>query len=119
VKRVLADDGVVVSQAESPFYEPEMQASLVRVLSRLFRRVQLYNYTNLTYPGGLWSFSYAAKGDLCPVGDFDPARVDASGLDFRYYGSAVHRAAFVHPTFQSRRLAGHLTPWKPDRPTGS
>jgi spermidine synthase len=118
VKRVLSDDGVVVSQAESPFYEAEAQAALLQVLQPLFTRVQLYNYSNLTYPGGLWSFSFAAKGDLCPVGDFDPARVEASGLEFQYYGAAVHRAAFVHPAFQARQLAGLVTPWKGD-PFGS
>ncbi len=112
VKRVLTDDGVVVSQAESPFYEPEAQSSLLKVLGGLFTRVQLYNYSNLTYPGGLWSFSFAAKGDCCPVGDFDPQRVEASGLSFRYYNAEVHRAAFVHPEFQARDLKELVTPLK-------
>jgi len=112
VKRLLTDEGVVVSQAESPFYEPEAQSSLLKVLGGLFARVQLYNYSNLTYPGGLWSFSFAAKGDCCPVGDFDPQRVEASGLSFRYYNADVHRAAFVHPEFQARDLKELIAPLK-------
>ena len=112
VKRVLTDDGIVVSQAESPFYEPEAQSSLLKVLAGLFTRVQLYNYSNLTYPGGIWSFSFAAKSDVCPVSDFDPQHVEASGLSFRYYNAAVHRAAFVHPEFQAQLLREHLTPLK-------
>jgi spermidine synthase len=112
VKRILADDGIVVSQAESPFYEPAAQASLAKILGELFTRVQLYNYTNLTYPGGLWSFSFAGKGDCCPVGDFDPQRVRTAGLTFRYYSADVHRAAFVHPEFQAQNLKPFLTPWK-------
>ena len=112
VHRVLTDAGIVISQAESPFYEPEGQTSLLRILHGIFERVQLYNYSNLTYPGGLWSFSYACKGDLCPIGDFDLARVADSGLGFRYYSEAVHRAAFAHPQFQADRLAEYLTPPK-------
>jgi len=115
VRRVLRDGGVVVSQAESPFYELEQQRSLMGILRSLFERVQLYNYTNLTYPGGLWSFSFAARDDLCPVADFDPSRVARSGLSFRYYGPEIHRAAFALPAFQADALAEFLTPPGPRR----
>ena len=110
VRRVLNDGGIVVSQAESPFYYPEQQISLLRILGDRFSRVHLYNYVNLTYPGGLWSFSYAAKDGPCPLGAFDDARVTHSGLDFRYYSAAIHRAAFVLPEFQTQQLAGLTTP---------
>jgi spermidine synthase len=114
VRRLLTDHGAVVSQAESPFYELAAQAALVELLAERFRRVAVYNYTNLTYPGGLWSFSFASRGDLCPTGDFDPRRVAVSGLDFRWYSPAVHLAAFAHPRFQAERLARWLTPPKRD-----
>jgi spermidine synthase len=114
VHRVLTERGLVVSQAESPFYEPEAQISLLRILNDRFRRVGIYNYSNLTYPGGLWSFSFAAKADLCPVGDFDRRRLERSGLSFHYYGAELHRAAFVLPAFQRERLEGLLTPLKTD-----
>jgi spermidine synthase len=111
VHRVLNDAGIVISQAESPFYYPEQQSSLLRILGRLFTRVHLYNYVNLTYPGGLWSFSYATKNGLCPLGGFADRRVAESGLDFRYYNAATHRAAFVLPEFQTRQLEGLTTPF--------
>ena len=114
VHRILTPDGVVVSQAESPFYEEERQRSMLKILGERFERAQMYNYNNITYPGGLWSFTFAAKADLCPLGDFDPGRVAASGLTFRYYSPAIHRAAFVHPEFQARQLEGLLTPCKQD-----
>jgi spermidine synthase len=112
VRRVLADDGIVVSQAESAFYEIETQRGLLAILGRCFPRVHLYNYSNLTYPGGLWSFSFASKGDRCPIADLDTRRLAACGIDFRYYGERQHRAAFVLPAFQERALAGQLTPHK-------
>ena len=108
-RRILTDDGVVVTQANSPFYEMEAQRELLALLDGLFRRVHLYNYSNLTYPGGLWSFSFAGKGDVCPVRDFDPRRVAESGLTFDYYNAAIHRAAFVIPEFRRRALHDLLT----------
>jgi spermidine synthase len=108
--RVLNKEGVVVSQAESPYFDADRQSSLLHVLAGLFSRVHIYNYVTITYPGGLWSFTYATNGGLCPVGDFDPDRLDESGLEFNYYSADVHRAAFVLPVFQERRLRGIVTP---------
>ena len=110
VARVLEPGGLVVSQAESPFYEPERQRSMLKILSGEFERTAIYNYSNLTYPGGLWSFTFA--GNLCPVGDFDVSRVDAAGLDCRYYNKAVHRGAFILPEFQRKNLTGLLSAFK-------
>jgi spermidine synthase len=115
VGRILTDEGLVVSQAESPFYEPAAQRSLLEILNEPFRRVSLYNYSNLTYPGGLWSFSFACKADLCPLADFDATRVERSGQRFEYYNPDVHRAAFALPAFQRRQLDGLLTPPKRSR----
>lgn len=109
VARVLCDGGVVVSQAESCFYELERQQSMLGILSATFRNTQIYNYVNLTYPGGLWSFSFATKGDLCPLRDYDPTRVVDSELKFRYYSAEMHRAAFVLPQFQKDALGQWLT----------
>lgn len=99
VYRALAPDGIVVSQGESPFYEANAQKSLLKIISGVFERTHLYNYSNLTYPGGLWSFVFASKG-IQPAADFDPERVKASGLSFRYYTPEIHRAAFALPKFQ-------------------
>jgi spermidine synthase len=112
VRRILTDDGVVVTQANSPFFEIAAQKELLEILAELFPRVHLYNYTNMTYPGGLYSFSFASKGNCCPVGDLDARRVAESGLTFEYYSDAVHRAAFALPEFQRRALHELLTPFR-------
>jgi len=104
VHRVLNADGMVVSQGESPFYFAEMQNKLLMVLQECFPIVRLYNYSNLGYPGGLWSFTFAAKS-LDPIADFDPQRVTDSGLEFEYYNAAIHQAAFALPSFLARRVA--------------
>jgi spermidine synthase len=108
VKKVLTDKGIVVSQGESAFYAGDTQKSLLRILAGFFERVNLYNYTNVTYPGGLWSFTYASRG-LRPVWDFDPERVQKSGIDFSYYSADVHRSAFAIPAFMRKHLAEFLS----------
>ncbi|HFD11296.1 MAG TPA: polyamine aminopropyltransferase, partial [Crenotrichaceae bacterium] len=78
VNRILKDDGIVVAQGESPFYAAEQQQSLLKIMGELFPVVSLYNYTNLTYPGGLWSFAFASKKQH-PVADFHDHKVTESG----------------------------------------
>tara|TARA_Y100001958_G_C21180447_1_gene510421 strand:- start:8 stop:865 length:858 start_codon:yes stop_codon:yes gene_type:complete len=100
----LTDDGIVVSQGESGFYEVEMQKKLMSILNGLFPVSLLYNFSNLTYPGGLWSFTFASKG-LHPLNDFKEERVKESGLKFNYYNKDIHKAAFSLPTFMKNNLS--------------
>lgn len=101
----LTDNGIVVSQGESPFYEQTMQKTLMGIINRIFTVSTIFNFSNLTYPGGLWSFTFASKG-LHPIKDFDPARVANSGLDFEYYNTEIHKGAFAIPSFQRKNLEG-------------
>lgn len=103
VKRVLTDDGIVVSQAGSPFYEIGTIKNLDGILKKVFPVVDAYLFTNLTYPGGLWAFTYASKG-LRPVKDFRPARVRAAKLPLRWYNEDVHAGAFALPSFVRKAL---------------
>ena len=105
VSRVLSEDGLVVAQGESPFYEPEAQKVMLTNIGKSFPKAYMYNYSNLTYPGGLWSFVLASKGPD-PLAGFDPDRVRRSGLNFAYYGANLHRAAFCLPRFQQDHLRG-------------
>lgn len=101
----LSDNGIVVAQGESPWYETTMQKKLLSVVSDIFPLRTYYNFSNLTYPGGLWSFMYASKG-LHPFKDFNADRVKASGLKFRYYNEGIHQAAFSLPQFMKDNLEG-------------
>jgi spermidine synthase len=107
VMNCLTANGIVVSQGESPFYNVDTQISMVKILNSLFNVVRYYDFTNLTYPGGFWSFSYASKG-LHPVKDFDPQRVKASGLKFKYYNEQLHTAAFQLPSFQLENIGRYF-----------
>jgi spermidine synthase len=104
--RVLAADGILVTQAESPFYDNAIQSDMLRRQRSQFNRLHLYLFNTLTYPGGLWSFGLAGHGDALASG-FRPSRVAAAGIDCRYYSADVHQAAFTLPPFVTTAL-GHL-----------
>ncbi len=102
----LADNGVVVSQGESPYYDMKMQKVLVQILAQVFPKVHIYNYCNMSYPSGLWSFTYASKG-LCPFKDFNPERVKQK---FQYYSKEIHWGSFMLPQFMFDAHGSNLTP---------
>lgn len=112
VARILTRQGILVSQAESPFYDNDIQRAMLAHQRPFFKRLHLYLFANLTYPGGLWSFGFASRG-LCPVRDFVAGRVAASGLGFRYYNADVHRAAFALPAFVATTFHGVVDPVSP------
>ncbi|MCB0406812.1 MAG: polyamine aminopropyltransferase [Bdellovibrionales bacterium] len=99
----LSDNGIVVAQGESPFYEEVMQKKLLIIVSNIFPLRTYYNFNNMTYPGGLWSFLFASKGRH-PIKDFQANRIEQSGLDFNYYNSEIHKGCFSLPQFMVNNL---------------
>ncbi len=102
----LSDQGIVVSQGESPYYDMKMQKVLMEILAEVFPKVHIYNYCNMSYPSGLWSFTFASKG-LCPFKDFNPERVQQK---FEYYSTAIHYGAFLLPQFMLDEHQKSLSP---------
>ena len=102
----LSDNGIVVSQGESPYYDMKMQKVLVKILADVFPKVHIYNYCNMSYPSGLWSFTFASKG-LCPFKDFDPQKVTQK---HQYYSSECHIGSFLIPQFMKDEHSDYLTP---------
>ncbi len=108
VFKALNDGGIVVSQAESPFIYSRMQKKLFDILKSIFPYAGIYNFVNMTYPGGLWSFSIASKDK-----DFNPLKINRNkyeklGLKLKYYNDAVHVSAFSIPEFQKEFLYGDV-----------
>jgi spermidine synthase len=103
-RRVLTKDGIVVSQAGSPFYEISTIKNLWRLLRPVFPVREACLFNNLTYPGGLWAFTWASKGRH-PMRHFDARRVARARLPLRWYNAEVHRAAFARPEFLRRALS--------------
>lgn len=114
VFRCLNEEGIVVAQGESPFYSLEMQQKLLSMNFKKFQWTSMYNFSNLTYPGGLWSFFFASKKKH-PILDFRSEGMEKlpprSNMDlpFHYYNSEVHKACFSLPEFQRSRLASWIS----------
>ena len=109
VKNILNKDGIVIAQGESPFLEKENQVSLLNIQKELFSKVHIYNYTNCSYIGGLWTFTYASD-TVCPIRNFCPKKVQDPKLDFKYYNVDTHYASFQLPEFIKKNLAHLLSP---------
>lgn len=108
VHRALRAEGIVVAQAESPFYEIENQKNLLKISQGLFKKAGFYNYSNLTYPPGSWSFLFASKGPH-PLKNFQEEKVKKSGLSFRYYNADIHKASFTRAQFAKEAFSSLWT----------
>jgi spermidine synthase len=95
LKAALRPGGVISTQAESPFYAPELVRELFCTIRRVFAQVHGYFGVIPTYPGGGWVFCLASN-------ERGPEHVDlerAAALHRRYYSPTIATAAFALPPF--------------------
>ncbi|MDN5348025.1 MAG: spermidine synthase [Clostridia bacterium] len=100
VFRALKENGVFVSQTESPLFNRELIRRIQNDLKRIFPIASLYLAPVPTYPGGIWSFSLGSKGPHPESFDWDKA----ARLNTRFYTPEIHRAAFYLPPFVAEIL---------------
>lgn len=100
----LKDDGIMVAQSESPFYNQATVRSMYASLKRVFPIVRMYLCFMPIYPSGFWSFAFCSK-KYDPLDDFDQMRCSNLRLDAKYYNAETHRASFALPQFV-RSLVG-------------
>ena len=100
--RILADDGILVAQSESPRFGADAFVECFKCYKEIFGENSVYCYLVFipTYPSGMWAFSYASKGNIKPT-DFDEIEAKAFSQEnnLQYYNETVHTAAFALPTF--------------------
>jgi spermidine synthase len=99
----LNDDGIMVAQSESPFYNKETVSAIFRNLREIFPIVKMYTCYMPIYPSGIWSFAFCSK-KYDPVADFDEKRYTKLNLTTRYYNAETHRGAFMLPEFIKKLL---------------
>lgn len=91
----LRQDGIMVAQTESPFYNGELISRLYKDISSIYPITKLYTASVPTYPSGFWSFTMGSK-------KYDPETVqseDIEKIDTKYYNGDVHQGAFKLPAF--------------------
>ena len=105
--KALKDDGVLVNQHESPYYD-YYASSMRRAHKRIkefFPVCKVYQAHIPTYPSGHWLFGFASK-QADPVGSLDAAAWDRLGLNTRYYNTQLHKGCFALPTYVIDVLEG-------------
>ena len=98
--RALKEDGIMVYQHGSPFYDEDEDTcrAMHRKASHSFPISRVYQAHIPTYPSGHWLFGFASK-KYHPVLDFDAKRWNALGLKTRYYNANLHNASFALPNY--------------------
>jgi len=111
--RILTDDGVMVTQSESPRMNVRTFQELFQLYKHIFGKNSVHCYLAFipTYTSGMWSFSYSTKGSAHPLSKLDSARADefTKKHQLKYYNSGVHKGAFALPNFVVELLEEDLT----------
>lgn len=103
--KALHEDGIMVNQHESPFYDEDalaMQRAHHRIVE-CFPISRVYQAHIPTYPSGHWLFGFASK-KYHPVIDLDIGRWREFGLDTKYYNPKLHIGSFSLPTYVEELL---------------
>lgn len=96
----LKQDGIMVAQTESPFFNQDLIRRVYRDIDTVFPITRLYLANIPTYPSGLWSFTIGSK-------IYDPLQVSPEQVrvtDTKYYSKDIHRAVFSLPRFVEELL---------------
>lgn len=97
--RALTEDGILVNQHESPYYErdaKEMKRSHSKI-KKLFPISMVYQFHMPTYPSGHWLFGLASK-------KYNPLEANLDlwkeiGIKTKYYNTNIHIGCFMLPTY--------------------
>lgn len=103
--KALKEDGIMVNQHQSPFYDEdriETQKAHKRILSN-FPISKVYQAHIPSYPSGYWLFGFASK-KYHPVDDLDAARWNRLGIYTDYYTTNLHVGCFALPAYVERAL---------------
>nr|WP_307775625.1 polyamine aminopropyltransferase [uncultured Cetobacterium sp.] len=103
--RVLSEDGILVNQHESPYYErysEEMKKAHDKI-KNIFPIAKVYQFHQPTYASGHWLFGFASK-KYDPVMDCNVEKWNELGLKTNYYNTDIQKAAFALPNYVKEKL---------------
>jgi spermidine synthase len=103
--RILKDDGILINQHESPYFEKEateMKRAHNKIKS-LFDIASVYQAFIPTYPSGHWLFGFASK-KYHPLADFQGALTEKLNINTKYYNTELHKGSFALPNYVIEQL---------------
>jgi spermidine synthase len=96
--KALRDDGIMVYQHGSPFYD-EDEVECRKMHRKVFRSFPVSRVYQAHIPtSGYWLFGFASK-KYHPLEDFRPERFDNLNIETWYYTTNLHRGAFMLPKY--------------------
>lgn len=104
VQKILAKDGVVVTQAEDPNIFGDTHLAVIGRMRKVFGHAEPFYAGVMIYPGNTWSWVYASATPRETA--LDEARVAFTESRTKYYNRDIHHAAFAKPNFVRRALNG-------------
>ena len=93
--RALKEDGIMVYQHGSPFYDEDEETC--RAMHRKASH-SVYQAHIPTCPSGYWLFGFASK-KYHPLKDFDAKKWLERGIKTWYYSEHLHKGAFMLPKY--------------------
>ncbi|MDF2822191.1 MAG: spermidine synthase [Clostridiales bacterium] len=102
----LKEDGILVNQHESPYYDvfaKAMKRAHLRI-KEVFPICSVYQAHLPTYPSGHWLFGFASK-QYDPIDDLDADKWNALGIKTKYYNTELHKGCFALPNYVKEILA--------------
>ena len=103
--KALKDDGIMVNQHQSPFYEEdriETQKAHKRIVDS-FPISRVYQAHIPSYPSGYWLFGFASK-KYRPVLDLNADAWNKLGIKTDYYTTNLHKGCFALPAYVEQML---------------
>ena len=105
-RRILAEDGLLVQQSESPLYHLELLTRMHKNMrSAGFARTQTLSFPQPVYPSGWWSATMAGNTDLSAFRQRD---VETRPFETRYYNHRIHKGALALPNFVEKHLQENI-----------
>jgi len=103
--KALKEDGIMVNQHESPFYDNDREACkrMHRHISEGFRISKVFQAHIPTYPSGHWLFGFASK-KYHPIKDIREDEWNKLGIKTKYYTTKLHKGAFYLPKYVEELL---------------
>ncbi len=98
----LTHDGIIVAQAESPFFHTDLIKEWHTRNKQFFTHAAYYYALVPTYPSGVIGFTYCAKS-YSPNNASRHNRATPTAL--QYYTPEIHAASFVLPKFLQEKLS--------------
>lgn len=105
--KALKEDGILVNQHESPYYDNDARAmkDAHEKIVGVFPIIKVYQLHIPTYPSGHWLFGFASK-KYHPIRNLNAEAWNKLNIKTKYYNTELHVGCFALPNYVKEMLRG-------------